>query len=62
MANTVFTEITEETVLCARDRVLTDLNAITDGQADKAIKYVGALAEFDSILEKLEAKKATDTQ
>lgn len=52
MANYVFESITVETLTGARDRVLDDLNALTDGNADKAIKYVAEFNELDEILKK----------
>lgn len=50
--NTVYTSITYETLERARDRVLDDLNNLTDGKADKAIAYVKEFMELDKILEK----------
>ena len=47
----IYTFITEETITGARDRVLDALNALTDGKADVAIRYVSEFVELDSILE-----------
>lgn len=46
-----YVNITIETLTGARDRVLDDLNNLTDGKADKAIKYVKEFLELDKILE-----------
>lgn len=62
MANTIFTDITEETVIGARDRVLDALNELTDGNADKAIKYVSEFVELNTILEKFKSIKAIDKE
>lgn len=60
MANSIYTTITEATVTGARDRVLGDLNALTDGKAQKAIDLVSEFLELDSILEKINAINETD--
>ena len=51
MEKRIYTSITEETLTAARDRVLDDLNALTDGNADKAIQYAAEFKELDGILE-----------
>ena len=51
MGKSIFTHITEKTLYGARDRVLDDLNSLTHGEADKAIKYVQEFLELDSICE-----------
>lgn len=59
MANTsIYTSITEETVTGARDRVLDQLNELTDGQADVAIRYVSEFVELDNILREHKERKA----
>lgn len=60
MANSIYTTITEQTITGARDRVLSDLNALTDGKAQKAIELVSEFIELDSILEKINAINETD--
>lgn len=45
-----FVSITLETLQGARDRVLDDLNQLTDGKADKAIRYVEEFIELNSLL------------
>lgn len=55
---TAFVSITEATAYGARDRVLDDLNNLTNGEADKAIKYVDEFKELDSICKEIEEKKA----
>lgn len=42
--------ISLETLQGARDRVLDDLNKLTDGKADRAIKYVEEFIELNSLL------------
>lgn len=58
MMNEIFTSITEATAYGARDRVLDDLNALTNGEAEKAIKYVAEFKELDKICRKIEEEKA----
>lgn len=48
-----YVAITEATALGARDRVLDDLDALTDGEAEKAIKYVAEFNELDSICKEI---------
>lgn len=62
MANSIYTTITEQTVTGARDRVLSDLNALTDGKAQKAIELVSEFIELDSILEKINAINETNKE
>jgi hypothetical protein len=62
MANSIYTTITAETVTGARERVLNDLNALTDGKAELAIKLVSEFCELNSILEKIDAIKETDKE
>ena len=49
--DSIYASITYGTLTGARDRVLDDLNKLTDGNADKAIKYVIEFMELDKILE-----------
>ena len=49
--DSVYASITYETLTGARDRVLDDLNDLTNGEAEKAIKYVTEFLELDKILE-----------
>ena len=61
MEKRIYTSITEATLTAARDRVLDDLNALTDGKAYEAIKYAAEFKELDGILEehrKREREKA----
>lgn len=58
--NSIYTSITEETVTGARDRVLDQLNELTDGQADVAIRYVSEFVELDNILEEHKKRKAEE--
>lgn len=60
MANSIYTSITEETVTGARDRVLDQLNELTDGQADVAIRYVSEFVELDNILREHKERKAAE--
>ena len=46
----IFTQITVETLESARNRVLDDLNALTNGEAEKALAYVSEFLELDTIL------------
>lgn len=48
----IFTEITETTLFGARDRVLDDLEKLTDGNAWKAIQYVHEFLELEEICKK----------
>lgn len=54
---TAYVAMTEATALGARDRVLDDLNALTNGEAEKAIKYVAEFNELDSICKKIANEK-----
>ena len=56
--NSIYTSITEETVTGARDRVLDQLNELTNGQADVAIRYVSEFVELDNILREHKERKA----
>ncbi len=62
MAKEIYTTITAQTVTGARDRVLNDLNALTDGKAQKAIDLVSEYLELDSILEKINAINETNKE
>lgn len=62
MANGIYAFITEETLTGARDRVLEDLNALTNGEAEKAIAYVSEFIELNSILEEHKERKTADLQ
>ena len=62
MATTIYTSVTEATAYGARDRVLDDLNALTNGKAETAIKYVAEFNELDGICKEIEAKKAKDAE
>ena len=53
----VYVSITESTAYGARDRVLDDLNALTNGNADRAIKYVKEFMELDGICKEIEERK-----
>ena len=55
--NTKFVSITETTAFGARDRVLDDLNKLTDGNAERAIKYVQEFLELESICEEFKDKE-----
>lgn len=55
--NARFVSITESTAFGARDRVLDDLNELTDGNAEKAIKYVQEFLELESICEEFRDKE-----
>ena len=57
MEGSIYASITYETLTGARDRVLDDLNQLTDGNADKAIKYVNEFMELDKILREYENKQ-----
>ena len=57
-AFTAYVSITEATAYGARDRVLDDLNALTNGEAEKAIKYVAEFIELDNICNDLKEKRA----
>lgn len=50
---TAYVAITEATALGARDRVLDDLNALTNGEAEKAIRYVEEFNELEKICKKI---------
>ena len=47
----MFVNITETTAFGARDRVLDDLNKLTNGNAYKAIQYVSEFLELERICE-----------
>ena len=49
--NSEYVRITIETLTGARDRALEDLNQLTHGNAEKAIKYVKEFLELDKILQ-----------
>ena len=53
----VYVSITESTAYGARDRVLDDLNALTNGNADRAIKCVKKFIELDGICKEIEERK-----
>lgn len=46
----VFASITEVTLTAARDRVLDALNELTNGEADRALRYAAEFNELDGIL------------
>lgn len=52
MANTIYTSIEMETVENARERVRAELNALTDGEAQKALDLAAEYNELDDILER----------
>lgn len=54
MDKSFYTRITYNTLTGARDRVLDDLNLMTNGRADTAIKYVQEFLELDKILKEFE--------
>ena len=53
----VYVSITESTAYGARERVLNDLNDLTNGNADRAIKYVKEFMELDGICKEIEERK-----
>ena len=53
----VYVSITESTAYGAMDRVLDDLNALTNGNADRAIKCVEEFKELDGICKEIEERK-----
>lgn len=53
----IYASITYATLTGARDRVLDDLNQLTDGNAERAIKYVNEFLELDKILSEHESKQ-----
>lgn len=52
-----YVQITKSTLEAARDRVLDDLNALTDGEAEKALRYAAEFAELESICQRLKEKE-----
>lgn len=56
MENSIYTEITEATALGARERALNDLHALTNGEADRAIRLVAEYNELDAICKRIETK------
>ena len=54
---TVYVSITDATAYGARNRVLDDLNALTGGNADRAIKCVKEFMELDGICKEIEERK-----
>ena len=57
MANSIYTEITAATAYGARDRVLDDLNALTNGMAERAIRYVEEFKELDEICKRFKERE-----
>ena len=57
--DSIYTAITYETLVGARDRVLEDLNKLTGGHADRVILYVKEFNELDNILEKYKERGGT---
>ena len=57
MATREYVQITKSTVEAARDRVLDDLNALTNGEAERAIRYVAEFNELEGICQKLKEKE-----
>ena len=57
MANSIYTSITEATVTGARDRVIDELHALTNGEPNKAIKLVAEYNELNAICKEIEKKK-----
>ena len=53
----VYVSITESTAYGARDRVVDGLNALTNGNADRAIKCVKEFMELDGICKEIEERK-----
>ena len=49
--DSIYASITYATLTGARDRVLDDLNQLTEGKADTAIKYVEEFLELEKILQ-----------
>lgn len=62
MGNYIYASITEETITGARDRVLDALNALTDGQAEKAIAYVSEFVELNKVLEEHKEYKRREAE
>lgn len=62
MDNSIYTQITEATAYGARDRVLDDLNALTNGEADKAIRYVAEFKELEAICKEIKERKAREAK
>ena len=58
--NSIYTSITEETVTGARNRVLQQLDELTNGMAETAIRYVSEFVELDNILEEHKKRKAEE--
>lgn len=52
-----YVKMTEKTAYGARDRVLDDLNTITNGHADTAIKWVLEFLELEEICQEFKEKK-----
>ena len=57
LENTIYTGISEDTVRGVRDRVYKDLNAITEGHADAALKMAEEYNELSHILEEFEERR-----
>lgn len=57
LENTIYTGISEDTVRGVRDRVYKDLNAITEGHADAALKMAEEYNELSRILEEFEERR-----
>ena len=54
----IYTFITKETLEGARDRVLDELNELTGGNAEEAIRYVSEFVELDQILREHKKKES----
>lgn len=53
----IYDSITAETVKAARDSVLADLEALTDGKAQEALNLAAAFAELDGVLKTHEERQ-----
>lgn len=58
----IYTSITEATAYGARDRVLDDLNALTNGEAAKAIKYVEEFKELEAICNEIKERRLKEAE
>lgn len=52
-----YVRMTEKTAYGARDRVLDDLNEMTNGNADRAIKYAREFMELEEICQEFKRKE-----
>lgn len=52
-----YVRMTEKTAYGARDRVLDDLNALTNGHADTAIRWAMEFLELEGICQEFKTKE-----